>query len=59
MHQVSFKRHRFPPNIICHSIWLSNVRLCLRKRTIEPNAVAHNDLVVGNVLCGWLPRCKE
>ncbi len=26
-----------------------NVRLWIRKRTIEPIAAAHNDLVVGNV----------
>ena len=27
----------------------SRVRLCLRERSIEPIAAAHNDLVVGNV----------
>jgi hypothetical protein len=33
-------------------VWVSHVRLCLRKRTIEPIAAAYNDLFVANVSFG-------
>jgi transposase-like protein len=34
MRQLSFKRHRFPPNIIRHSIWLY-ARFTLSFRDVE------------------------
>ena len=34
MRRISIKRHRFPPEIICHSIWLY-ARLTLSFRDIE------------------------
>jgi putative transposase len=34
MRQLSFKRYRFPPDIICHSIWLCS-RFTLRFRDVE------------------------
>lgn len=34
MRQMSFKRHRFPPEIICHSIWLY-ARFTLSFREVE------------------------
>ncbi len=34
MHNLSFKRHRFPPEIICHAVWLY-ARFTLSDRDIE------------------------
>ncbi len=34
MRQLSFKRHRFPPDIICHSVWLY-ARFTLSYRDVE------------------------
>ena len=34
MHNLSFKRHRFPPEIICHAVWLY-ARFTLSYRDIE------------------------
>ena len=34
MRQLSFKRHRFPADIICHSVWLY-ARFTLSYRDVE------------------------
>ena len=34
MHNLSFKRHRFPPEIICHAVWLY-ARFTLSYRDVE------------------------
>ena len=34
MHNISFKRHRFPPEVICHTVWLY-ARFTLSYRDVE------------------------
>jgi len=34
MQEVSFKRHRFPPEVICHAVWL-HARFTLSYRDVE------------------------
>lgn len=34
MQDISFKRHRFPPEVICHAVWLY-ARFTLSYRDVE------------------------
>jgi transposase-like protein len=54
MRQLSFKRHRFPPDIIRHSVWLY-ARFTLSFRDVE-EMLAERSLDVSYETCGSSKR---
>ncbi len=53
MRQLSFKRHRFPPEIIRHSIWL-NARFTLSFRDVEEMLAERGVEVSHETIRRWL-----
>jgi putative transposase len=49
MTSLSFKRHRFPPDMVCHAIWLY-ARFTLSFRDVE-EMLAERGMDVSNLAC--------
>ena len=56
MSPLSFRRHRFPPTIICHAVWLY-ARFTLSYRDIEEMLAERGVDVSYETVRRWLPIC--
>jgi putative transposase len=49
---ISYKRHRFPPRIIAHAVWLS-FRFPLSLRLVEEMLLERGIVVTYETICRW------
>ena len=55
MTSISFKRHRFPADVIRHTVWL-DFRLTLSRRDVEKLLGQRGVAVSREAICGWVSR---
>jgi putative transposase len=53
-----YKRHRFPPEIIAHRVWLY-VRFCLSYRDVEELMLARGVIVTSEAIRQWCRKCGQ